>query len=235
MDFLKILGLSLSSVIALFLLSKIMGNKEISQLSMFDYVIGITIGSIAAEMATALENDFWQPLLAMAVYAIVTILISAISRKSLAARRLINGKSYILLDNGVLFYKNFSKAQIDLNEFLVECRNKGYFNIADIQTAIFEPNGKISFLPKSLKRPSTPEDLNLNVAQENVVTNLILDGKILKENLKSINKDENWLLNNLKLQGYKKLSHIFLATCDNNLNLSVYAKNSLKTSHDSFE
>ena len=235
MDFLKILGLSISSIIALFILSKIMGNKEISQLSMFDYVVSITIGSIAAEMATALEEDFWQPLVAMVIYALVTILISFLNRKSLVMRRLLSGKSYILYDNGTLFYKNFSKAQLDINEFLMECRNKGFFNLSDIQTAIIEPNGRISFLPVSLKRPATPEDLSLNVNQENITINLIIDGKILKENLTFINKSEEWLKNALKSQGYKKISHVFLATCDNKFNISVYSKNELNTSKDFFQ
>lgn len=82
MEFVKIIWLSLGSILTLFVLTKIMGNKEMSQLNMFDYVIGITIGSIAAEMSTALESSFIQPLTAMIVYAVVTIIISSILRNS---------------------------------------------------------------------------------------------------------------------------------------------------------
>ena len=88
-DILKVIILSIVSEIVLFILAKLMGNKEISQLSMFDYVIGITIGSIAAEMATALESDYMPPLVAMIVYALVAIAISLICEKSLKARRFI--------------------------------------------------------------------------------------------------------------------------------------------------
>lgn len=122
MDLLKIVALSLGSVIFLFILTKLMGNKEMSQLSMFDYIIGITIGSIAAEMATALENDFMQPLVAMAVYAIVSIIISVLSYKSLKFRRMSSGDSLILLDNGEIYRDNLKKAKLDLNEFLMQCR-----------------------------------------------------------------------------------------------------------------
>lgn len=122
MDLLKIVALSLGSVIFLFILTKLMGNKEMSQLSMFDYIIGITIGSIAAEMATALENDFMQPLVAMAVYAIVAIIISILSYKSLKFRRISSGDCLILLDNGEIYRDNLKKAKLDLNEFLMQCR-----------------------------------------------------------------------------------------------------------------
>jgi uncharacterized membrane protein YcaP (DUF421 family) len=127
MDLLKIVALSFGSVIFLFILTKLMGNKEMSQLSMFDYIIGITIGSIAAEMSTALESDFMQPVVAMAVYAAVSIIISILSYKSLKLRRIISGNSLILLDNGELYRDNLKKAKLDLNEFLMQCRTSRIF------------------------------------------------------------------------------------------------------------
>lgn len=230
----KIPILSLSSIIVLFILSKLMGNKEISQLSMFDYTIGITIGSIAAEMATSLEDNFMEPLLAMIVYALIAVFISYISAKFLHIRRVIEGKSVILYDNGKIFRGNLKKMNLDLSEFLMQCRVNGYFNLADLQTVILEANGKMSFLPKSIKRPATPEDLSIKPQQENIVINLILDGKILKENLKFINKDENWLIKEIKKQGFLHLDQIFLATYDNNNNLSIYKKLDNKNLADPF-
>lgn len=127
MDLLKIVALSFGSVIFLFILTKLMGNKEMSQLSMFDYIIGITIGSIAAEMSTALENDFMQPVIAMAVYAVVSIVISILSYKSIKVRRIVSGNSLILFDNGELYRDNLKKAKLDLNEFLMQCRTSRIF------------------------------------------------------------------------------------------------------------
>lgn len=127
MDLLKIVALSFGSVIFLFILTKLMGNKEMSQLSMFDYIIGITIGSIAAEMSTALENDFMQPVIAMAVYAVVSIVISILSYKSIKIRRIVSGNSLILFDNGELYRNNLKKAKLDLNEFLMQCRTSRIF------------------------------------------------------------------------------------------------------------
>ena len=152
MDLLKIVFLSLGSIIVLFILTELMGNREMSQLSMFDYVVSITIGSIAAEMSTSLENNFLEPVIAMIVYGIVATAISYFTCKSIKIRRIVSGRGKILYDNGKLYRKNLIKSKLDLNEFLMQCRINGYFNLADIQTAILEPNGRISFLPVSRKK-----------------------------------------------------------------------------------
>ncbi len=230
----KIIALSISSLFVLFLLTKLMGNKEISQLSMFDYVIGITIGSIAAEMATSLENDFTQPLVAMIVYALITFIISIINSKILKVRRVINGESLVLYNNGKMYRNNFKKAKLDLSEFLMLCRNGGYFNLSDLETVIMEPNGKLSFLPKTNKKPVTPSDMNLNLPDEKVVVNVILDGKVLIKNLLDTGNDEIWLEKQLSSQGFNNINEIFLATCDSNNNLSVYKKYNINT-QDVFE
>ena len=234
-DILKVVVLSVVSEIVLFVLTKLMGNKEMSQLSMFDYIIGITIGSIAAEMATALESDYMQPLVAMIVYAIIAIVISLVCTKSLKARRFIYGNSLILMDNGKLYRKNFKTAKLDLNEFLVQCRVNGYFNLSDVKTAILESNGKISFLPKSENRPTTPSDFNMAPSPATINVNLILDGRILHENLKNSGHDEMWLQKQLVSQGFEKPEQIFLATLDNQNHLSFYENNDLENSHDFFE
>lgn len=234
MEFVKIIWLSLGSILTLFVLTKIMGNKEMSQLNMFDYVIGITIGSIAAEMSTALESSFIQPLTAMIVYAVVTIIISSISNHNLKARRVIYGRTLILLDNGKLYRNNFKKGKLDLNEFLMQCRTNGYFNISQIQTAILESNGKISFLPKQGSKPLAPDDLNLKLKQEKLVLNVVLDGIVLEENLKILGKDMDWLEKQTKKQGIKNIEKIFLATCDQDDNLSVYMKVNNNNADDMF-
>lgn len=235
MDILKIISLSFGSLVILFILTKLMGNREMSQLTMFDYIVGITIGSIAAEMSTSLESNFMEPVVAMIVYGLVTVFISYITCKSLSLRRFFTGRARILLDNGKLYRKNFKSAKIDLNDFLMECRINGYFNLSDIQTAILEPNGRVSFLPKSLKRPATPEDLNLSPSAQNIVINVILDGVLLKENLAKTGNNINWLENNLKEQGINDIKKVFLATCDNQNNLSVYVKLDKQNKHDFFE
>lgn len=225
MEYIKIVVLSLGSIIVLFLLTKIMGQREMSQLSIFDYIISITIGSIAAEMATSLENNFMEPLIAMIVYAGVTLIIALINNRFVKLRPIFSGRTLILYDNGTLFKENFKKAKIDLNEFFVQCRTNGFFSLSDLKTALLEENGKISFLPLAEKRPVNPNDLNIKPEAECIVTNVILDGKIMLQNLSELGYDEPWLYSELQKQGITKINNIFLATYDCSGNLSVYMTN----------
>ncbi len=235
MDILKIVALTSGSAITLYILTRLMGNKEMSQLTMFDYIIGITIGSIAAEMSTALEDDFMQPLVAMIIYAIISIAISVFSCKSLKFRRIIYGNSLILYDNDEIYVKNFKKAKIDINEFLMQCRVNGFFNLSNLQTAILEINGKISFLPKENQRPVTPTDLNLSTNPERICSTIILNGIVLKQNLQYTGNDELWIQKQLVSQNVKNIKDVFLAFCDSQNNLVVYFNNSKESKNDSFQ
>ena len=228
MEILKIIGLSLGSIVVLFILTKMVGQREMSGLSIFDFMIAITIGSIAAEMATSLEDNFMQPLIAMIIYAVVSLFISFINMRFVKLRPLFSGKTLILYDNGTLFKENFKKAKIDLNEFLSQCRTSGYFNLSDIKTALLEENGKISFLPYSDKRPTNASDFNIKPNEDSISTNLILDGKVMKQNLKELKQDEIWLNKMLKMQGITKIENIYLATYTIDGNLSVYLTNNVK-------
>lgn len=222
MEIIKVLLTSFLSVGALFLIAKIMGHKQMSQLDFFDYISGITIGSIAAELATELEAPM-QPLIAIGVYGVVAVLLSKITSLFPKTRKYINGTPTILMNNGKLYRENLKKSKLDLSEFMVMCRQQGYFNLSDIQTAVFEFNGKLSILPVSKKRPANPEDLNLSPAPEYIQTEVILDGRVLDENLKRMGLDDKWLQKQLAAQGYKKPQEVFLALCDAGNQLTVFA------------
>lgn len=227
MNLIYIVLLSLFSILVLFTLTKLIGYRQMSEMSMFDYISGITIGSIAAEMATSQENNFLEPLIAMIVYGLVTTLLAFVTSKNMKLRRMISGSPFILLNNDQLYEENFKKGHIDLSEFLVQCRINGYFDLSQIQTAILEENGKISFLPKAAQRPLTPQDMNLDLSEETLLPTYIMDGHILQENLHHSGKDETWLFNQLKAHGCNKPSEVFLATGNQNNALNVYQKNNL--------
>ena len=218
MDILKILLTAALSAGALFLIAKVMGHKQVSQLDFFDYITGITIGSIAAELATDLEAP-WKPLLAMGVYGIIAVTLSKLTSRFPKSRKYINGTPTILLDGGKLYRENLRKAKLDLSEFMVMCRQQGYFDLRDIQTAVFEFNGKLSILPVSTKRPVNPEDLNLSPVTATFPTEVIMDGRILDENLKKLGLDRKWLQKQL---GNQSPSGIFLALCDENNQLILF-------------
>lgn len=212
---------SLGSFAVLFLVAKFMGHKQIAQLDFFDYITGITIGSIAAEMATELEEP-WKPLAAMILYGGVTILMSTMSKKFPRMRKYLNGTPTILMDHGKLYRENLSKAKLDLSEFMVMCRQQGYFDLSNIQTAVFEYNGILTILPVSSQRPATPNDMSLNPQQELLFTELIMDGRILEGNLKRMGLDLTWLNRQLSERNIHSPREVFLAVCDRNLKLVLF-------------
>ena len=150
----------------------------------------------------------------MIVYALAAIVLSYISVKSMAARRVISGKPLILMDHDTVYEKNLLKGKIDLSEMLLQCRVNGYFNLSDLQTILLEPNGRMSFLPKSDKRPVTPKDMSLVPEQDFLVANVIIDGHIIKKNLQHAGKDIQWLNKQMHAQNISNLREVLLATCD---------------------
>lgn len=223
MKFLTLCLTALGSFAALFIIAKFIGRKQVSQLDFFDYITGITIGSIAAEMATELEEP-WKPLIAMIIYGSVTLLLSSVTIKFPRVRKFLNGTPTILMDHGKLYRENLKKSKLDLSEFMVLCRQQGYFDLTNIQTAVFEYNGKLTILPVSSQRPATPNDLNLAPEQELLFTELIMDGRVLDENLSRMGLNRVWLEKQLKASGVQSADEVFLAVCDRNLKFVLFKK-----------
>lgn len=210
------------SVIFMFVIAKIVGYRQISELSMYDYINSITLGSIAADLAITSEKDeAIKCLIAMAIYGIFTVAFSYVSMKSKSARRVLVGTPIVLMEKGKIFKNSFKKAKLDLDEFLSMCRVAGYFDPSKIDTVIMEPSGNISVIPKSANRPLTPEDMSIPANREPLIPNVIMDGQIMDENLQLSGHDKNWLNDKLKLQGIKQ-KDVFLAVVDSNDELFVF-------------
>ena len=221
------LGSAVGSLVVLFLLAKLMGNKQVSQMTLFDYSIGITIGSIAAELATELEEPV-KPLVALVIYGVAAAAISLLTSKSIKARTLITGKPLVLLENGVIYRDNLKKARLDLDEFLTYCRIGGWFDLNQLQSAVLEHNGVVSFLPKEKDRPATPSDLNLSPKQAQVQIPFVMDGQLLKENVERSGKAEPWVRRKLTALGYQDESKVLLALWDGEEKLTVFPMDAKK-------
>lgn len=225
MEIIKVILTALLSLASLFIITKIMGHKQVAQLDFFDYVNGITIGSIGAELATELEKPY-MPLIALVVYCAVSLILNLLAHKLPQTRKYINGTPTILFNDDKLYRPNLKKAKIDLSEFMLLCREQGYFDLNEIQTAIFEHNGKLSILPKATFRPATPGDLNISVKATQIGVEVIMDGRIMGENLTRMGRNEKWLQKQIKSQGFKDVSKIFLGIyrADEN-KLTLYPNN----------
>ena len=212
---------AVGSILVLFLLAKLMGNKQVSQMNLFDYIVGITIGSIAGEMAFSEEVPV-RHLVALVVYALAAAAISVWTNKSLRARAILSGKPLVLLENGVIYRENLKKARLDLNEFLTYCRIGGWFDLNQLHAAVLEHNGAVSFLPKETDRPATPLDLDLTPRQSRVQIPFVMDGQLLRENLEMAGKAETWVHRKLTDQGYQDASKVLLALWDGEEKLTVF-------------
>lgn len=212
---------TLLSIAVLFLLEKGMGTKQVSQMTMFDYTIGITIGSVAAELSTELEEPV-KPLTALVIYGVAAVAISILTSKSLKVRAVVTGKPLVLLENGVIYRDHLKKARLDLNEFLTYCRIGGWFDLNQLQAAVLEHNGVVSFLPKEKDRPATPTDLNMNPKQSQVQMPFIMDGKLLTDNVRQAGKEEAWVHRKLLRQGYQDEKDVLLALWDGGEKLTVF-------------
>ena len=225
----------LISLVTLFLITNLLGKKQVSQLSLFDYVIGISIGNFAAEMSINLETNEFTGTLAVIIFGLVAYLVSWLSMKSIFLRRFFFGSPSVIIQDGKILDNEMRKCRIDLNDLLEQARIAGYFDISQIAFAVMEVNGSMSFLPKGIYEKPTVGDMNISVKKQGMLANVIIDGKIMTHNLENINKNENWLRKEIKKQGYKDIEEILLATVDVNNEVTIFKKNSDIKTRNIFE
>lgn len=223
-ELLNVVFRALVSLVALFLVTKLIGKKQVSQLSLFDYVIGISIGNFAAEMTINLESEEVYGILAVIIFGGIAYLVSILSIKSIKLRRFFMGTPTILIEHGKILQDSFYKVRYDINDMLEQCRIKGYYDISEIEYAIVEANGELSIMPNGSNRNVTIKDMNLKVEKQGLCANIIIDGKVMEHNLKAINRDIDWLNKELKIRG-KKLEDILLSTVDINGKINFYDRN----------
>lgn len=224
-DFLNICFRTILVLIILFFITKMMGKKQISELNFFDYIVGITIGSIAADISLDIEKNMIAGIAALFIYGFISYIISFVSIKSILARRFFIGVPTVLVEKGKIIESGLKKSKIDVNDLLMEARENGYFNLDKIDYALMEVNGNISFLPKEKEKPVTKKDMKIKCSNEGLTVNAIIDSKYMVNNMKAINKDKEWLDHELKVNGYDNYDNILLATIDNNYKVTIYEKN----------
>lgn len=212
------------SLIVLFLATKMLGKKQVSELSLFDYVIGISIGNFAAEITMNVDTQYINGVVAILVFAILAYIVAIVTMKSIILRRFFIGVPTIIIQNGKIIRENMKKVKMDINDLLEQCRQNNFFDVSEIEYAIVEVNGKISFLPKGENKPLTVKDMNLKAEKQGLCANVVIDGKIMTKNLTNMNKDEKWLEKELKVKGYSDISDILLATLDINEKIVIYPK-----------
>ncbi len=228
-EILLVIGRSILILVLLFFLTKGMGKKQVSQMNMYDYLIGITIGSIAADISLDIEKDLFAGVISLVIYGLSAVLVTYLTLKSIPLRRFLCGVPTILIEHGKIIEKNLAKEGIDLNDLQEEARQNGYFDLSKVNYAVLETSGKISFLSLAKEEMVTKGDMKVKAKDESLCANIIIDGTLLENNLKEMKKDKNWLEKELKNRGYQDYKNILLMTLDTNGKTVIYEKNVMST------
>ncbi|MFB9761098.1 DUF421 domain-containing protein [Ectobacillus funiculus] len=211
---------SISFLIILFLLTKWLGKRQISQLSFFEYITGITIGNIAAEVSMGIEQSFSDALIGILVWSAVPFLVGFISLKSKRIRNFVEGEATIFIKDGKVLEDNLKKEKYTIDELMELLRKKDVFNVSDVEFALLEPNGTLNILLKKENQPLTPKVLGLKVAQEKETQTVIMDGKILNQPLSASGHNQGWLRTELEKLGVT-LDNVFIGQVDSYGQLTV--------------
>lgn len=196
-------------IVALFIFTKILGKKQLTNLSFFEYITGITIGNIAADISMDIESNIWHGLLSMIEWTAVTLGVGILSLKNKKFRDIVEGKGTIFIKDGKILEDNLKKEKFTIDEMLAQLRQKDIFKVSDVEFAVMEPTGGISVLPKKETQPLTPKDMNMTVPTIKESQVVIMDGKILDEPLSTIGLSRRWLKTALDKQGVA-LENVFL-------------------------
>lgn len=220
-DLLSITMRAIISLVTLFLVTKMLGKKQVSQLSLFDYVIGISIGNFAAEMTVNLDSNILHGTIAVIIFGLIAYIISIGTMKSILLRRFFSGVPTLIIEDGKFLKEGLKKVKFDINDFLEQAREQGYFDISEIAYAVMESSGKISIMPKSEYSAVINKDMKIKKEKASMPASIIIDGNIMEENLKKYGKTRKWLEQQLKNK-HKTVESIFLATIDKNDNLVLF-------------
>ena len=206
------------------LLSKLIGIKIISQMNFFDFIMGVSVGSMIAKIIIDKEHVVFSGIIALIAFTLLTIATSYLNLKSYTVRRITNAKTLILIENGRIIDKNMKRLRITKNELMMKLREKDVFNLEDVQFAIMESNGQLSVLIKSNKKPITPYDMDLKVKSSSLIDDIIIDGKIIDKNLEIVGVDKSWLQSELKSKNINNIEDVFYAGIDKNKKLIISEK-----------
>ncbi|SFU78573.1 DUF421 domain-containing protein [Alicyclobacillus macrosporangiidus] len=216
---LRILILYIAVMIAL----RLMGKREIGQLSVFDFVVSIMIAELTAVPMEDARRPLWIPLLAMGILVALQLLVAVGQLKSHRFRHWVDGEPTVLVEHGQIRDREMRKTRYTVNDLLMQLREQGIADVADVELAILETSGKLSVLPKAEARPVRPDDLGIRAHPEGIPLPLVSDGQVVKRTLQQLGRDEAWLREELHRRGCARLEDVFYASIDEHGSLFIDA------------
>jgi uncharacterized membrane protein YcaP (DUF421 family) len=207
------------------LLTRLIGRKLISQMTYFDFVVGVSLGSLVANISMGPQNNTTTASTALFVLSLLVIITDFAHIKSLIVRKIVNSEPVTLIDKGNIVEDNMRRTRLTIGELTMKLREKNIFNLSDVEFAIMETDGQLSVLPKPEKTPLTPSHINLKAISTGLMRDIIIDGNIMDENLESVSLDTQWLQSQLNSKGIQSPSDVFYAGVDNFKNIYISVKN----------
>lgn len=223
-DFWGILIRGVAAYSFLLVLSRFLGRQIIAQMTFFEYIVGITVGSLAADMTMAGSDSVWDAALALLIWLTLPIGIGLLSLKSHPARKIVEGEPALVVINGKVNKQALRRQRFNMDDLLSKLRVQGAFNLSDVEFAVLETDGSVSVLKKSQKSPVTPADLGLSTSYVGLPTTLIQDGEVIEHRLKEVRLSKEWLLAELRKRGIESPSQVFVAQMDTSGQLYVDLK-----------
>ncbi|MBX6351756.1 MAG: DUF421 domain-containing protein [Thermoflavifilum sp.] len=214
---------------------RVMGKREIGQLSVFDFVVSVMIAELSTLSMEETSVPLWRSLVAIAALVVLQIIVALISMKSHSFRHLVEGEPAVLIEHGQIRDKEMRRSRYTMHDLLMELRQKGFASVNDVEFAILETSGKLSVFPKPEKRPATPEDLRIAVNHSTIPMPLVVDGQPVSKTLRILKRDENWLRQELGKRGYDRLEDVFYAAIDESGTLFIDPQDEIDTYHDAEE
>lgn len=210
---------------ALLVLARILGKKQLGQLTFFHYITGITFGSIASEIASQHETPFLDGMISLIWWSLLTMLMSVITIKSKKVRVLVDDKPTIVIKNGLILEGGLKKSRLHADELTMMLREQSVFSVSEVDVAILETTGNLSILKKVAEQPATKLDVKADVSPPTYLpTELISDGQIIIENLLELDLTEDWLMKKLRKQNIKDAQDVFYAMVNDDGSLYVSLK-----------
>lgn len=214
--------------ILMLILTRAMGRMLISQITFFDFIIAIVLGSVARVFAVDSDAPKYSSFIVLVTFTILTLIINYMDMKSIKFRRLINDEPIIVVKNGKIMDKNLCKVPLSINDLLMLLREKDVFDICEVEIALVEYDGRLSVLLKSEKQPVTAENLNMQTKYKSLMVDIIIDGKVIEKNLFNENKDMQWLRSKLNSRNIKNIKDVFYAGLDSSGQIYASLKSTKK-------
>lgn len=206
--------------------TRILGKTQIGQLTFYEYISGITIGSIAGNIVAAEPDKYLRDFYDLILFVVLTYLLSYATIKSRRLRFFVEGQSTLLIENGILLKDNMRKARLDLDELTAQLRQQGILDIDEVQFAILETSGTLSIIKKIKEQPASKADIGLAPNEARYPVELIFDGALLYENLQRHQVSKSWLQGELALQGIEKIEDVLYGVLDSKGKLFINKKES---------